>query len=64
VVNVIWGMTNLVVGYFLICAVGDFVGGMSMDALIVGLGVFIASVGLGACAGDNVSQYPTGCSDI
>jgi hypothetical protein len=51
VVNVVWGMTNLVVGCFLICAVGDFVGGMSMDALIVGLGVFIASVGLASYFG-------------
>jgi hypothetical protein len=51
VVNVIWGMTNLVVGYVLICAVGDFVGGMSKDALIVGLGVLIASVGLASYFG-------------
>lgn len=45
-VNVLWGMTNLVIGYALLCGVGEFVGGLSLDALVVALGVLATAVGL------------------
>jgi hypothetical protein len=37
-VNVLWGMANLVVGYLLIAGVGDFHNGLTFDALAFGLG--------------------------
>jgi hypothetical protein len=46
VVNVLWGLANLVGGYLLIVLVGEFNIGFTLDALIVGLGILWASVGL------------------
>lgn len=45
-VNVLWGMTNLVVGYLLLFGVGELTGGVSVDALVVALGVLTTGVGL------------------
>ena len=45
-VNVIWGMVNFVIGYVLICGIGDFAGGFTLDVLMVGLGAFGTAVGL------------------
>ena len=45
-VNVIWGMTNFVIGYLLLYGVGDFKGGLSLDVFVVALGALIAAVGL------------------
>lgn len=45
-VNVIWGMVNFVIGYVLLYAVRDFVLGLSLDVLMVGLGAFVTAVGL------------------
>ncbi len=45
-VNVLWGIVNLAVGYGLIHAVGDFSCGLTIDALLVGLGVVVCSVAL------------------
>ena len=45
-VNVLWGMANLVIGYALLFGVGTFAIGLSRDALVVGLGVLITGVGL------------------
>ena len=45
-VNVLWGMTNLVIGYVLLFGVGTFAAGLSLDALVVALGVLAAAVGL------------------
>lgn len=45
-VNVLWGTTNFVVGYVLICGVGDFAGGLTLDVLVVGLGGLVTGVGL------------------
>jgi hypothetical protein len=45
-VNVIWGMANFVIGYVLIEGVGDFIGGLTLEALMVGLGALVAAVGL------------------
>ncbi len=46
VVNVIWGMGNFVVGYALIVGVGKFAFGFTIDALMVGIGAVVTSVGL------------------
>ena len=45
-VNVIWGLVNFVIGYVLICGVGDFVSGFTLDVLMVVLGAAVAAVGL------------------
>jgi hypothetical protein len=45
-VNVVWGMVNFLIGYVLIFGVGDFVGGLTFDSLVVGLGALVAAVGL------------------
>ncbi len=45
-VNVLWGMANLVIGYVLLVGVGDFAGGLSLDALVVALGALATAVGL------------------
>lgn len=43
-VNVLWGFFNLVVGYFLVCRVGDF--DLRNTADVVALGLGIALLGL------------------
>jgi hypothetical protein len=45
-VNVLWGMANLVIGYVLLFGVGEFAGGLSIDALAVAFGVLATAVGL------------------
>lgn len=45
-VNVLWGMANLVIGYVLLFGVGEFAGGLSIDALAVALGVLATAAGL------------------
>ncbi len=46
VVNVVWGMGNFVVGYALIVGVGKFAFGFTIDALMVGIGAVVTSIGL------------------
>ena len=41
VLNVVWGFTNLVVGYVLLAGVGPFSFGLSLDALLVGIGALL-----------------------
>jgi hypothetical protein len=45
-VNVLWGMANLAIGYILLFGVGEFAGGLSVDALVVALGAVTAAVAL------------------
>ena len=45
-VNVLWGMANLVIGYVLLFGIGIFAGGVSVDALVVAFGILVAAVGL------------------
>ncbi len=45
-INVLWGMANLVIGYVLLFGVGTFAAGLSLDALVVGGGVLLRAVGL------------------
>jgi len=45
-VNVLWGMANLVVGYALLFGVGELAFGLSVDALAVALGILATGVGL------------------
>lgn len=41
VVNALWGFTNLVVCYGLLAGIGPFAFGLSLDALMVGLGALL-----------------------
>jgi hypothetical protein len=43
-VNALWGFFNLVVGYCLVCRVGDFDLRDTPDALALGLGAFLLAV--------------------
>jgi hypothetical protein len=44
IVNVLWGFFNLVVGYLLVCRVGNFELRETKDAIALGLGMFLISV--------------------
>ena len=44
IVNVLWGFLNLVVGYFLVCRVGDF--GLRTTSNVTALGLGILLMGL------------------
>jgi hypothetical protein len=46
IVNVIWGTVNFLIGYVLIFKVGHFHIGLTVGALMVGLGAVITAVGL------------------
>jgi len=43
-VNVLWGFFNLVVGYLLVCRVGDFEPRDASDVAALGLGMFLLAV--------------------
>ncbi len=43
-VNVLWGFVNFVIGYLLITSFGNFIYGLSLDSLMVGLGVLFLSL--------------------
>jgi hypothetical protein len=45
-VNVLWGVTNLVLGWVLLFGVGEFRIGITPDCLMVLLGVLVSGVGL------------------
>jgi len=45
-VNVVWGIVNFAIGYVLIFGVGDFKGGLTLEVLMVGLGILIAALAL------------------
>lgn len=45
-VNVLWGMTNLLVGWVLLFGVGEFAAGITRDCLMVFLGALATGVGL------------------
>src|SRR5512139_3694054 len=45
-INVLWGMANLVIGYVLLFGIGTFAAGLSLDALVVALGVLLTAIGL------------------
>ena len=46
IVNVIWGAVNFLIGYVLIFKVGHFQVGLTVGALMVGLGALVTAVGL------------------
>lgn len=43
-VNVLWGFLNLVVGYVLVCCVGDFDLRSSLDVAALGLGALLLAL--------------------
>jgi len=44
VVNVLWGLFNLAVGYLLVCRVGSFNLRRTLDVLVLGAGALIMSL--------------------
>jgi hypothetical protein len=44
--NVLWGFLNLVVGYLLVCRVGDFDLRSTSDVVAAGLGVLVIGVAM------------------
>jgi len=44
VVNVVWGLFNLVIGYLLVCRVGSFDLRRTRHALVLGAGILVMSV--------------------
>ncbi len=43
-VNVLWGFLNLVLGYLLVCHVGEFTLASMADAVALGLGILVMSL--------------------
>jgi len=46
VVNVLWGLFNLAVGYLLVCRVGNFDLRKTLHVLVLGAGILIMSLNL------------------
>ena len=46
VVNVLWSMINFIAGYVLVFGVGDFRFGLSIDSLMVVIGVVLTAIGV------------------
>jgi hypothetical protein len=60
-VNVLWGFLNLVVGYVLVCRVGDFDLRSTADAAAVGLGALLLALAMARHFGRfNGGNAPTG----
>ena len=61
-VNVLWGFFNLVVGYVLVCRVGDFELKDTPDVLALGVGAFLIALfsarHFGRFHGGNGSEHP------
>ncbi len=45
-INVLWGFANLVAGYVLLIGIGNFTNALSLDALVVALGILTTGMGL------------------
>ena len=60
-VNVVWGFFNLVVGYVLVCRVGDFSLKDTSDAVALGLGALaialVSARGFGRFNGGNAPEW-------
>jgi hypothetical protein len=60
-VNVLWGFLNLVVGYVLVCRVGDFDLRSTADAAALGLGALLLALAMARRFGRfNGGNAPTG----
>jgi len=61
-VNVLWGFSNLIIGYLLVCRVGAFALTDSSDVLALGLGVLLkglfAARYFGALHGGDLKAQP------
>jgi hypothetical protein len=44
IVNVLWGLFNLIIGYLLVCRVGDFALRETIDVIALGLGSLLMSL--------------------
>jgi len=45
-VNVLWGLANLIIGYVLLFEVGNFAFGATLTSLMAGLGALVTAVAL------------------
>ena len=59
-VNVVWGFFNLVVGYLLVCRVGDFGLRRTRDAVALGSGALLISLVLARQFGRLGGGHPPG----
>lgn len=58
-VNVVWGMVNFLIGALLLYGVGEFRGGLTVDALVLAVGGALAAVGLSGHFGRvRAGQFP------
>ncbi len=61
-VNVLWGFFNLVLGYVLVCRVGDFALKDTADVLALGIGAFLIALfsarHFGRFHGGNRPEHP------
>lgn len=61
-VNVLWGFFNLIVGYLLVCRVGDFELRNTADIIALGTGAFLISLfsarHFGRFNGGNAREHP------
>jgi len=61
-VNVLWGFLNLVVGYLLVCRVGEFDLGQTLDVAALGLGMLLLGLlcarHFGRFNGGNAPEQP------
>ena len=58
-VNVLWGFLNIVVGYVLVCRVGDFDARNTGDAFALGLGVLLIAL----FSARHFGRFHGGCLD-
>jgi hypothetical protein len=60
-INVLWGFLNLLVGYVLVCRVGDFDLRSTADAAVLGLGALLLALAMARHFGRfNGGNAPTG----
>ena len=61
-VNVLWGLFNIIIGYVLVCRVGDFALTETIDVVALGLGSLVMSLFLarhfGSLHGGDLRERP------
>jgi hypothetical protein len=61
-VNVLWGLLNIVIGYLLVCRIGDFELRHTSDVVALGLGALVMSLMLarhfGSLHGGDLRERP------
>jgi hypothetical protein len=62
IVNVLWGLFNLAIGYLLVCRVGNFDLRKTLHVLVLGLGILLMSLMLAHHFGELHSGFRTSSS--